>query len=317
MKSVLIVGSKGQDGRLLSQKLLNEGHRVYGLTRETLEGPAQFGHGLSPNILSFDFVRNLVQELEPDEIYYLAAFHHSSEEEVESEVHLWQASIETHQIGLTHFLESIRLYSPRTRIFFAASSHIFGNPETEPQNEMTPYLPITPYGVTKVAAMHSCRSYRTRFGVYASCGILYTHESEFRSAKFLAKKIVRTAVEIQKGKKTALTIGDLNAQVDWGYASDFIDAFALILSLPVADDFVIATGVKRKVQEFVESTFKFLGLNWTDHVTVNSNLLARRMSSLVGDPSKLREKTGWHPKTEFNEMIRQLILAEGGVIETR
>ncbi len=300
----LIVGSRGQDGRLLKDWLIGQNVEVKGLSRDTFDISKQKS------------VSELIADFKPDHVYYLAAYHHSSQENIQSELELWEKSKQTHFEWLIYFLEDIRMYSPKTQVFNAASSLLFGSPTEAIQNEDTPFNPTTPYGVTKLAGLMACRSYRTRHNIFACSGILYNHESKLRSPKFVSQKIVKAAVSIQKGSKEKLQLGSLSAEVDWGDAHDYVEAMWQMLQWDIAEDFIIASGVKRTVAEFVKESFGQLGLDWKEHVFENSGLLQRNLKPLVGDSSNLQKKTGWKPKTSFPNMIKAMLEAEGGLIVT-
>lgn len=307
MKSALIVGSAGQDGQLLLRGLQAENYRVLGIAREGVHAapPCRF---TKIDILDAAQVRAAVAETKPDEIYYLAAFHHSSEAFPASDVAgLWQRSFDVHVNGLLHVLEAMRLQSPHSRLFYAASSHVFGAVSSETQNELTPLQPQCIYGITKTAGLHAVRFYRREHSLFASGGILYNHESGLRAEHFVSQKIVRSALRIKRGEQERLTLGDLSARADWGYAPDYVDAMRAILNLDAADDFVVATGETHSVQELVEAAFGVLGLDWKAYVDEEPSLIARRRPNLRGDATKLRTQTDWKPTLTFVQMVERLV----------
>jgi GDPmannose 4,6-dehydratase len=307
MRRVLIVGANGQDGRILYDRLVAEGCTVLGLARDSIRGTEP----RLPDWIDLtdrEQVRALVATWRPDEVFYLAAFHHSSQEQAGADlVVLFEKSHAVHVRGLLHFLDAIKEVSPATRLFYAASALVFGDAASERQDERTPMNPRCIYGITKAGGVHGCRFYRESHGVFAAAGILYNHESRFRQEKFVSQKIVRAALEIAEGRRQKLTLGDLNAKIDWGYAPDFVDAMVKILALPEPADFVVATGEGHTVQEFVEIAFARLGLDWRAHVEVDGSVLQRKRRSLIGDASKLRGATGWQPSLTFREMVETLI----------
>ena len=197
-------------------------------------------------------------------------------------------------------------------MFYAGSSHVFAPPEngSELQSEETPFRAQSVYAMTKVDGILACRHYRERHDVFASAGILFNHESTFRKDTFLSKKVVRAAVATERGYTDKLVIGDLKAEVDWGYAPDFVEAMRAILLLEAPDDFVVATGIKHRVDEFVEAAFREVGLDWTNHVVENPQTIKSRRRASVGDATKLTRATNWRPKTTFLEMIRLLVRDE-------
>lgn len=307
MKSALIVGSGGQDGQLLLGRLRAENYRVLGIARESVQATHP-GPYAKIDIHDAAQMRAVVTETRPDEIYYLAAFHHSAEQFPASDVAgLWQRSFDIHVGGLLNVLEAMRLHSPGSRLFYAASSLVFGDVGSEPQNELTPLRPKCVYGITKTAGLHCLRFYRDAHSLFAAGGILYNHESGLRAGHFVSQKIVRGALRIKRGEQQRLALGDLSARTDWGYAPDFVDAMRAILALDAADDFVVATGEAHSVQEFVEAAFGALGLDWKAHVDEEPALIARRRTGLRGDAAKLRKLTGWKPTLTFPQMVERLI----------
>ncbi len=302
MKRALIVGAAGQDGQLLRHALDKRGDFVLGVGRRTHDGI------IALDVLDCAAVKRAVEKLAPDEIYYLAAFHHSSEErERVSPADLWRRSFETHVHGAVNFLEAILSHAPAARFFYAGSCLVFGASAPSPQNEQTPFSPETIYGISKAAAVECCRYYRREHNVFAATGILYNHESPLRSPAFLSQKVVRAALEIKAGMRWDLALGDLAAETDWGYAPDYVEAMMRILSAERADDFVVATGTPRTVQDFVEHAFNAVGLDWRKHVREEKSLVKATRGRLVGDASKLKRETGWQPSVSFEEMVSRLV----------
>jgi GDPmannose 4,6-dehydratase len=210
-----------------------------------------------------------------------------------------------------NFLEAARVKSPKSRLFFASSSRVFGAPPSSPQDETTPLNPECVYGITKAAGQRCVRYYRQAHGLFAAAGILYNHESPLRAPAFVTTKIVRGAVAIRRGQQSKLVLGDLDAEADWGYAPDYVDAMRQILRLPAADDFVIASGASHTVRNFVEAAFGLVGLDWNAYVEVAPGLISgQRRSSLVGNTAKLTAATGWKPSVSFTELVRILVQAE-------
>ena len=298
MKTALIVGAGGQDGFYLSELLMCLGVGVIGLTR-----------GGDMDILKRDDVFALMERVKPDEVYYLAAFHHSSEDkELDgNDSLLFERSHAVHVQGLLHFLDAIAHVSPQTKLFYAASSHIFGTPAAQPQTEATPLEPTGVYGITKTMGIHACRYFRRERGVFAAVGILYNHESPRRAPKFLSQKIARGVLAFQRDKSQRITLGDLRSNVDWGYAPDYVDAMTRILSLPQADDFIIATGQPHTVEDMLRVASEHVGVHWRFAVQINPDLLTKKPVLLVGDSTKLRQATGWKPTVTFEEMVRLLV----------
>jgi len=216
MKRAIIVGSKGQDGRLLCERLINNSHAVLGIGREGIESSEPFDLS-EVDILERQNVLDAVKIWQPNEIYYLPAFHHSSQDTLSSDqLDFFEKSYAVHVKGLLHFLEAIRLTSYPTKLFYAASSLVFGEASDETQSENTPMNPRCVYGITKVNGVHCCRFYRKTHGIHASVGFLYNHASPYRAEKFVSQKIIRAAVDIFRGSTKKLVLGDLSAKIDWG-----------------------------------------------------------------------------------------------------
>lgn len=296
MRRVIIVGAHGQDGRLLQERVAADGDQAIPLGRENVE------------VRDASAVEKVVQQAGAEEVYYLAAFHQSAQDRFShSPAELMRRSMEVHVTGLVNFLEAIRLHAPETRLFYAASSHVFGNPGTEMQNEQTSLAPICAYGISKTAGVHCCRYYRSAHAVFAAAAFLYNHESPYRGESFVSQKIIRAVASIARGQQKKLVLADLEARVDWGYAVDTVDAMRRILAHPAPEDFVVGTGKTHSVKDFVEAAFTLAGLDWRAHVEVDPTLLTKRRSSLCGDATKLRACTGWRPRVEFDEMVRILL----------
>ena len=263
------------------------------------------------DIRSVSAVRQLVERLGPGEVYFLAAFHNSAEDPALDDGELVRRSFEINTLALNNFLHAIAATSGETRLFYAASSHIFGNPGTDAQDENTPLNPVDPYGISKTAAVHLCRYYRRERKVFCSVGILYNHESPRRAAAFVSRKVVKAAVGISRHLQDRLVLGNLDAKVDWGFAPDYADAMWRILQLPEADDFVIASGETHSVRELVQTAFEAVGLDWTKHVEVVPGVARKRYgNTLQGNNSKLESRTGWRPSMSFPAMIQHMVEVE-------
>ena len=306
-KTAVIIGARGQDGRLLQELLCSKRYRL-----ACIERGATRVEGLewkeAVDITRATDVFHLIQEFRPDEVYHLAAIHHSSQESAREDLELFRISYEVNFFSLLHFLEAIRLYSRKTRLFYASSSHVFGNPPSEVQSEETPFSPQSVYAMTKVDGLLACRQYRRAHQVFASVGILYNHESKYRQEKFLSKKVIRAVSEIKRGSLEELALGNLDTAVDWGYAPDYVEAMHAILAAPEAGEFIVATGVKHTAREFVQAAFREAGLDWKQWVSEeNPQVMGRGSQARIGNASKLMSTTGWMPKTSFLEMIRILL----------
>ncbi|NRQ35800.1 GDP-mannose 4,6-dehydratase [Nonomuraea sp. NN258] len=288
MATSLVVGAYGQDGTLLRELLARRGDDVVAVGR----GDADITRG--------EEVSGLVKEVAPDEVYLLAAVQGSAQDAPSDP----RASYEVNVLPVTYFAESLLAHAPAARLFYAASSHVFGEPDTPVQDESTPLRPTTLYGITKAAGLLHCRAYR-RQGLFVSAGILYNHESPLRRPDFVSRKIVRAAA---RGEQ--VTLGSLAATVDWGHAPDYVAAMAAILRAPEPDDFVVATGEPHTVGEFAAIAFGLAGLDWRDHVREDPAVLRRNGGPLIGDASRLRAATGWRPTVNFPDMVRHLLEAE-------
>jgi GDPmannose 4,6-dehydratase len=299
MPEALLIGCKGQDGSYLSQLLSENGYSVTGI-------------GRSFDVTNTTEVRRLVAHTQPAEIYYLAAFHHSSEDPPVDDNELIATSLAVNTIGLNAVLGAVVSESPASRLFYAGSSRMFGDPATSIQNEDTPYRPACAYGISKTAGAEICSYYRRARHVFATTGILYNHESPLRPPKFISRKIVRAAVSIARGSRQKLVVGNLDSRVDWGYAPDYTRAMWRILQLEQPSDFVIGTGILHSVRDFLQIAFAELKLDWQEHVTQNASSLTLKSpnATLCADSSKLRARTGWRPEVDFHQMVRLMLAAE-------
>ena len=247
-----------------------------------------------------------------DEIYYLAAFHHSSQQARGGDAQaVWTSSMAVNATGPVNFLDAVRLRAPHARFFYAGSCLAYGIPDASPQTEDTCLRPTCVYGISKTAGTHAVRFYRECHGVFAVTGILFNHESHLRPEYFLSRKIVRAAWRIRKGLQEELVLADLSARADWGYAPDFVEAFRRTLRAKAPRDYVIATGELHGVREWVEKTFALAGLDWHKHVREDESLAVRRREPLLGDITRIRERCGWSPTIGFERMIELLFDHEG------
>jgi GDPmannose 4,6-dehydratase len=302
-KKAIVVGSHGQDGKLLCQLLARKNYRV----TEVAKGLVSADYDRPVDILDSGEVNRLVASRGPDDIYFLAAYHQAAEEKRHDEHSLLRASLDVNVMALTNFLEAIRSASPGSRLFYASSSHIFGNPACAPQDEAFSVNPNSIYGISKAAGTFACRYYRRLHGVHASVGILYNHESIYRDPKFISKKIARAVARIKKGLDSRVVLGNLDAAVDWGYAPDYVDAMFRILRLDQPGDFVVATGKLHTVRDFARTAFACAGLDFRGYVETDGSLVAGGGTSLRGNPSKLMKSTGWQPSVTFEEMVREMV----------
>jgi GDPmannose 4,6-dehydratase len=308
-RRALVVGARGQDGSYLCEHLASLGYVIFAAGRGEVVGsqkPQAF------DILDSRAVADLLGREGFDEVYYLAAHHHSSQDTPESLERLIGSSFDVHCRGLLNVLDAISKASQQTRLFYAASSLVFGEPAAAPQNEETPLAPVCAYGITKTAGIGLCRLYRREKNVHACAGILYNHESPRRAARFVTRKIVKAACEIQRNRELTLPLGDLEAQVDWSFAGDVVRAMHAVLQLDEPDDFVVASGTLHSVRDFADRAFGLLGLDYRNHVVQTADLLQRkvRKTPLLGDASRLRSATGWGPKTSFEELVDLMVKSQ-------
>ena len=313
MKRALITGIGGQDGSYLAELLLDAGYQVTGLVRPgapPYENLADVEHLVElheADLLNQTSLTQALRAAKPREVYNLAApsFVPAS----------WDAPVYTAEfaaVGATSLLEAIRLVDPTIRIYQASSSEIFGEPAETPQTEDTPLAPVTPYGVAKAYAHFSALSYRHRYRLYACSGILYNHESPRRPLQFLPRKVAHGAASISLGLKHELVLGDLEATRDWGYAEDYVRAMWLMLQQDEPQDYVVASGESHSVQELVEVAFAHVGLDWREHVRVDTALTrgAAELHRLVGDPARAHAQLGWQPEVGFTELVQLLVDAD-------
>jgi GDPmannose 4,6-dehydratase len=310
MTRTLIVGDRGQDGRILFERR-SKSEPVVGIDLAGLRTAGAEGLEMPADVDLQDEAQlaNVCARFLPEEAYYLAARHHSSEEHPDEATELRECT-KVHLLGFVNLLEAVRRHAPGCRVFYASSSHTFGQPTTSRQDESTPFSPRNPYAVTKVAGAHTCRLYRERYGMHVSVGILYNHESPLRGPRFVSQRIARGARQAVRDRNFRMTLGSLSAVVDWGYAPDFVDAMVRIVAHPTPDDYVIATGEPHTVRDFVEAAFGCVGLDWRAHVEESPAVIAPAShGTLIGDSSKLRSRTGWTPTVTFEEMVRLLVKA--------
>ncbi len=313
MKRALIIGCLGQDGKLLYEYLLKKKYQVIGIDVNHIKASYKYS-GRTVDITQKNQVFRLICATRPSEVYHLAAFHHSSEDDTHNgNYELFRKSFDINTFSLIYFLEALRKHVPKGRLFYAASSHIFGNNPDTVDDENSSVDPFSIYGITKAAGVFICRYYRKEYSMFASCGILYNHESVLRTDNFISKKIIKTAIGIKEKRQEELVLGNIRAEADWGYAPDYVDAMYRILRLKQSDDFIIATGKRHSVAEFAGIAFQYLGLDWRRYVQQNRDILTRKSFCRIGNAGKLRSKTGWKPSVDFKEMIKVLLMQEAKV----
>jgi GDPmannose 4,6-dehydratase len=309
-KKALITGLTGQDGSYLAELLLSKGYEVFGLVRRSsssnlervshLSGDVRI---LSGDLLDQSSLMDVVTEAQPDEIYNLA-----SQSYVPISWTQPALTAEYTALGVSRLLESIRRCKPDARFYQASSSEVFGQPDESPQDERTAFRPRNPYGVAKAYAHWMTINYRQQYGLYACCGITYTHESPRRGTEFVFRKITRTAAMIKLGLAKELKLGNLEARRDWCYAQDAVNGMWLMLQQKKPDDYIIASGKAHSVKELVTCAFGCVGLNWQDYVSVDPTFYRPDESvQLVGSINKIQNQIGWRPKYSFEEMIELMV----------
>ena len=303
----LITGVGGQDGFYLAESLLGRGYHVVGIVPRV---DARYEHLsdevelLHVDLLDQVALGDVLRAHAPSEVYNLAS---------PSFVPMsWDEPVRTAEfaaVGVTALLEAIRAVDPGIRMYQASSSEIFGEPPGVPQTEETPLHPVTPYGVAKAYGHFIVGSYRRRYGLHASCGILYNHESPRRPVDFLPSKVAHAAAAVSLGLQDELALGDLGAQRDWGYAGDYVEAMRLMLQQDEPGDYVVATGVLHTVENLVELAFSHVELDWREYVRVDPALVrgTAELHDLVGDASKARGRLGWSPQVQFEDLVRLLV----------
>jgi GDPmannose 4,6-dehydratase len=317
MKRALITGITGQDGSYLAELLLSKGYEVHGIVRRVaIEDPEHrlwrllsFKDRLqlhAASLESFASIHRVINKLKPAECYHLAAQSYVAYS-FEDEFSTLNANIN----GTHHVLSAIKECAPECRFYFAGTSEMFGKAVETPQNERTPFHPRSAYGISKVAAYHLTRNYREAYGLKASCGILYNHESPRRGYEFVTRKITSHAARIKLGLARELRLGNLDAKRDWGHAREYVEAMWMMLQQDVPDDYVIATGTTHSVREFAEAAFSHVGLDYQQYLKVDPELhRAADVELLLGDPSKAKQVLRWSSKTKFKDLVAEMVEAD-------
>ena len=312
-RRALITGITGQDGSYLAELLLEQGYEVFGLVRRSSSANlARIQHILprlhlvQGDLLDQSSLMRALSESRPQELYNLAAqsFVPTSFDEP---VH----TAEITGIGVTRLLEALRHVAPEARFYQASTSEMFGHAAEMPQRETTPFHPRSPYGVAKAYAHWITVNFRESYGLFATSGILFNHESPRRGTEFVTRKITRAAARIALGLERELVLGNLDARRDWGFAGDYVRAMWAMLQQDQPDDYVIATGVMHSVREVCELAFEQAGLDWQEHVRVDAAFQRpAEVHLLCGDASKARARLGWQPRMDFETLIRTMVRAD-------
>jgi GDPmannose 4,6-dehydratase len=312
-KRALITGITGQDGSYLAESLLEKGYAVFGMvrraSRDNFERIEHIRHRLElrqADLLDQLSLIRVLEESRPHEVYNLAAqsFVPAS----------WSQPILTGEftaLGVTRMLEAIRLVDPSIRFYQASSSEMFGKVRATPQNEQTPFHPRSPYGVAKVYGHAITVNYRESYGFFGCCGILFNHESPRRGLEFVTRKVTDGVARIALDLSRELRLGNLDAQRDWGFAGDYVEAMWLMLQQDRPDDYVVATGESHSVQELLDLAFGCVGLDAAEYVVIDPALKRpAEVDSLLGDASKARQTLGWAPRVRFPELVRMMVEAD-------
>ena len=317
MAKALITGVTGQDGAYLSQHLLEKGYEVYGLVRRSASadvvderlrwlGIAGQVRMMDGNLLDLSSLIRILQDVQPDEIYNLGAqsFVKSS----------WGQPLLTGQVtalGANNVLEAVRIAAPQARFYQASSSEMYGLIQEPVQSETTPFYPRSPYAVAKLYAHWMTVNYRESFGLHASSGILFNHESPLRGIEFVTRKVTDGAARIKLGLATELKMGNLDAKRDWGHARDYVKAMALMLRQDKPDDYVVATGRTTTVRDMCKIAFAHVGLDYEEFVKIDPAFMRpAEVDVLLGDPSKAKRVLGWEAETSLESMIQEMVDAD-------
>lgn len=327
MKKALITGITGQDGSYLAELLMEKGYSVYGIIRRSSSiNTDRIDHIyqdpfakkkrfflLYGDLNDASSINHILRTVRPDEIYNLAAQSH-----VKVSFEVPEYTAEVTGLGTLRILEAIVDSGLKCKFYQASSSELYGRSEEVPQNEKTPFRPVSPYAVAKLFAYWTTVNYREGNGLFACNGILFNHESARRGETFVTRKITMAAARIKKGLQDTLYLGNLDAKRDWGHAKDYVEAMWLMLQQNKADDYVIATGQTHTVREFLEETFAYLKLPVKKHVKIDQRYFRPlEVNILKGDSSKAIKKLGWKPKTGFKDLVRLMADADMKMLEDR
>ncbi len=313
MKTALITGITGQDGSYLAELLLSKGYHVHGIVRRASNfNTSRINHIIDDLHLHYGDLSDggnlstLLLKVAPDEVYNLGAQSH-----VRVSFDTPEYTSQITALGCIRLLESIRVLGIKPRFYQASSSEMFGKVQEIPQSESTPFYPRSPYGVAKVCAHWATVNYREAYGLHASCGILFNHESPRRGETFVTRKIAKAVAKIARAEQSTLALGNIDAKRDWGHAREYVEAMWLMVQQPEPDDYVVATGETHSVREFLEIAFDHVGLKWSDYVVIDPKYYRpSEVDILIGDPSKAKKKLGWTPKISFTDLVKEMVDAE-------
>jgi GDPmannose 4,6-dehydratase len=320
MRKAIITGITGQDGSHLAELLLTKGYKVYGMVRRSstenfsrLENIRDRIELLQGDLLDQTSVARIFEQVQPDEIYNLAAMSF-----VPTSWYQPVLTAEFTAVGVTRLLEAMRQICPRAKFYQASSSEMFGKVLETPQRESTPFHPRSPYGVAKVYGHFITVNFRESYGLFACSGILFNHEGPRRGLEFVTRKITNAAARIKLGMGHELRLGNLQAKRDWGFAGDYVRAMWLMLQQDKPDDFVVGTGETHSVQEFVEIAFDHLGLDWRKHVVIDQQFYRpAEVDLLLADPNKARQVLGWEPEVSFEGLVKMMVDSDMASLRTQ
>jgi GDPmannose 4,6-dehydratase len=319
-KKALITGITGQDGSYLAELLLEKGYEVYGIIRRAstfntgrLEGIYADPHQASRRLFleygdlsDASALARLLAKIQPDEVYNLAAQSH-----VRVSFDSPEYTADITGTGTVRLLEAIRQVGIQPRFYQASSSEMYGRVLEVPQRETTPFYPRSPYGCAKVFSYWITVNYREAYGMHASNGILFNHESPRRGETFVTRKITRAIAHIKAGLQKKLYLGNLDAKRDWGYAKEYVEAMWLMLQQPEPDDYVVATNETHSIREFLDIAFEYAGLDWNKYIEIDPRYYRpAEVDLLIGDYSKAKQKLGWEPKTKFIDLVKLMVDAD-------
>ena len=314
-KVAFVTGITGQDGPYLSKLLLEKDYKVYGLIKRysnpNLDNLKFLGISDDVELITGDItdensINHLIKNIKPDELYNLAA-----QSFVGISWDLNKLTTEVNAIGPLNILNAIKSISPSTRYYQASTSEMYGNSDGNLQNELTPFKPRSPYGVAKLYAYWITINFRESYSIHASNGILFNHESPLRGIEFVTRKVTDGIAKIKLGLSDKITLGNLDAKRDWGYAKDYVEAMWLMLQQDKPDDYVIATNETYSVREFCEKAFSYVNLNYKDFVKFDPTYLRpAEVDLLIGDYSKAKKQLGWSPRVKFDELVKIMVDAD-------
>lgn len=313
MARALITGISGQDGSYLAEFLLSKGYQVAGLLRRVSGQNTERIKDILPALYLYDAdigdiisVERALLDFRPDEVYNLAAQSH-----VRTSFEQPHYTFNCNTGGLLNLLSAVRIINPDCRVFQASTSEMFGNSGLPCQDEDTPLRPCSPYAVSKVAAHHLVKMHREAYGMYCCSAIMFNHESPRRGIEFVTRSIARGVARIHAGIDQTLDLGNIESRRDWGYAGDYVQAMWLMLQQSKPQDFVIATGETHSVQDFVAAAFAEVGMNWQNHIAINSHLYRPlEVETLCGNPSRACQALGWTARVKFQQLVSMMVSHE-------